>query len=217
MTPTSRLRIVLAEDHPVMREGLRSIVERDPTMQVIGEADDGRRAVLLAARLKPEVVVMDISMPELNGLEATKELRRQVPSAKVLVLTRHTETSYVHALLESGASGYVLKQSAADELLRAIKCVASGQTYLDPAIVPRVVVGIAAKGSKGPSGTLSRREEDVLRFIALGFLAKEVAERLRISIKTVETHKSNAMAKMGMKSRIDIVRYGVLQGWLQVS
>ena len=212
----AKLRIVLAEDHQVMREGLRLIVERDPTMQVIGEADNGRMAVMLAARLQPEVVVMDISMPELNGLEATKELRLQVPSAKVLVLTRHTETSYVHELLESGVSGYVLKQSAADELVRAIKRVASGETYLDPAIAAKVVVGIAATGSKRLPGKLSRREEDVLRLIALGFLAKEIAERLQISIKTVETHKSKGMIKMGMENRIDIVRYAMLQGWLQV-
>jgi len=212
----STLRIVLVEEHQMMREGLRLIIERDPALHVIGEADNGRLGVMLAARLQPEVVVMDISMPELNGLQATKELKRQVPGVRVLVLTRHTETSYVHELLEAGASGYLLKQSAADELVRAIRRVASGETYVDPAIAARVVVSVAATGSKGRSGKLSGREEDVLRLIALGFLAKEVAEQLRISIKTVETHKAKAMIKMGMENRTDIVRYAMLQGWLLV-
>jgi|KBSSwiStaDraftv2_1062776.scaffolds.fasta_scaffold03450_11 two-component system, NarL family, response regulator NreC len=212
----TRLRVVLAEDHRVMREGLRMVVEREPNMEVVGEAGNGRAAVALAVRLRPEVVVMDISMPELNGLKATKELKEQVPDARVLVLTRHTDNSYVQEMLRSGASGYVLKQSASDELVRAIRRVAAGHRYLDPALNDQVLSGIAATGSPRSLGiTLTRREEDVLRCVALGFLAREIAERLKISIKTVETHKANAMSKMGMKNRIDIVRYAVLQGWLE--
>src|SRR5262249_15937523 len=132
---------------------------------------------------------------------------------KILVLTRHMDGSYVQELLRSGASGYVLKQSASEELLRAIHRVAAGQTYLDPAITERAVGGV--EPGRPVAKRLSKREEDVLRFVALGFLTKEIAAQLQISMKTVESHKANAMTKLGMKSRIDIVRYGVLRGWLE--
>jgi DNA-binding NarL/FixJ family response regulator len=212
------LRIVLAEDHKVMREGLRMVLNRESNMEVVGEADNGLVAIRLAQELRPDVVVMDVSMPELNGLKATERLKTQRPDTKILILTRHADSSYVQQLLRSGASGYVLKQSASEELVRAIRRVVAGQTYLDPAVIKQVVARI---GDRGPAGTvgknLSKREEDVLRFVALGFLTREIAARLNISIKTVETHKANAMTKMGMSSRIDIVRYAVLHGWLQES
>ena len=213
----TKLRILLAEDHPVMREGLRMLVDRQANMEVVGEADTGVTAVKLTQQLRPDVVVMDVSMPELNGLKATETLTALVPGTKVLILTRHAESSYVQQLLRSGANGYVLKQSAAEELVRAIRRVAAGQTYLDPAVIEQAVGSVVSRrGTDSSTGKrLSRREEDVLRFIALGFLTKEVAARLQISIKTVETHKANAMSKLGMHSRIDIVRYAVLQGWLQ--
>ena len=215
----SKLRILLAEDHKVMREGLRMVVNREATMEVVGEADNGLRAITLAQELRPDVVVMDVSMPEFNGLSATTELKQLVPDVKILILTRHTEISYVQQLLRSGASGYVLKQSAAEELVRAIRRVAAGQHYLDPAISEQVVASIPVnRGTRGSQGKpLSQREEAVLRLVALGFLSKEIAIRLKISIKTVETHKANAMSKMGMKNRVDIVRYALLQGWLQES
>jgi DNA-binding NarL/FixJ family response regulator len=144
-------------------------------------------------------------------------LKTQAPDTKVLILTRHTERSYVQQLLGSGATGYLLKQSAAKELVRAIRRVSVGDSYLDPAVTEQVIDSIAAGAHRGTSGvkSLSRREEDVLRFVALGFLTKEIALRLRISIKTVETHKANAMTKLGMGSRIDIVRYAILNGWLR--
>jgi DNA-binding NarL/FixJ family response regulator len=212
----TKLRVLLADDHNVMREGLRMVVERDANMEVVGEADNGAAAVKLAQELKPDVVVMDISMPGLNGLKATEILGAVAPNARVLILTRHSDGSYVQQLLRSGASGYVLKQSASDELVHAIKRVALGQAYLDPAITDQVVGSITAKSHLPSAGKrLSKREEDVLRFVALGFLTKEIAAELNISIKTVETHKANAMNKMGVKNRIDIVRYAVLQGWLR--
>jgi len=211
------LRILLAEDHKVMREGLRMVVDRERDMEVVGEADNGLAAIALTQQLRPDVVIMDVSMPELDGLKATEALKRLVPNAKILILTRHTDSSYVKQLLTSGASGYVLKQSASEDLVRAIQRVAAGHTYLDPAITDQVVSSFTDRrrhrGSPGKS--LSRREQEVLRFVALGLLTKEIAARLQISIKTVETHKANAMTKMGMDSRIDIVRYAVLQGWLQ--
>jgi DNA-binding NarL/FixJ family response regulator len=214
---TAILRILLAEDHKVMREGLRMVVNREPNMEVVGEVDNGVAAVVLTQELRPDVVVMDISMPELNGLKATHALRRLAPNTKILILTRYTDSSYVQQLLQSGASGYMLKQSASEDLVRAIQRVAAGHRYLDPAIADQVV-GIVSSGtgSRGsPAKKPSGRESDVLRLVALGFLAKEIAARLQISIKTVESHKANAMSKMRMTSRVDIVRYAVLQGWLQ--
>jgi DNA-binding NarL/FixJ family response regulator len=196
------------------------ILDREANMEVVGEADDGLAAIKLAQKLKPDVVVMDVSMPELNGLQATEALRQSLPGTKILILTRHADRSYVQRLLRAGANGYVLKQSAAEELVRAIKRAAAGQTYLDPAItdqaIGNITVGSGSASALG-SKSLSKREEGVLQFIALGFLSKEIAARLGISIKTVETHKANAMLKLGMKSRIDIVRYAMLQGWLQES
>jgi DNA-binding NarL/FixJ family response regulator len=200
-----------------MREGLRMVVNREPGMEVVGEADNGLAVIALTQELRPDVVVMDVSMPGLNGLKATERLKTLLPDTKVLILTRHTDSSYVQQLLRSGANGYVLKQSAAEEVVRAIRRVAAGQAYLDPAIADQVVGSIASWSGTGgsPRKKLSKREEDVLRFVALGFLTKEIAARLEISMKTVETHKAHAMSKMGMKNRIDIVHYAVLQGWLQ--
>jgi DNA-binding NarL/FixJ family response regulator len=214
---TAKLRILLAEDHKVMREGLRMVVNRETHMEVVGEADDGLAAITLALELRPDVVVMDVSMPGFSGLKASETLKGLLPETKVLILTRHTDTSYVQQLLQSGARGYILKQSATEELVRAIKRVAAGEIYLDPAIGDQVVSGMVSKRSKSSAHPkhLSQREEDVLKFVALGFLTKEIAARLEISIKTVETHKANAMSKMGMNSRIDIVQYAKLRGWLQ--
>jgi DNA-binding NarL/FixJ family response regulator len=213
----TNLRIVLVDDHKLMREGLRMVLDREENLEVVGEADDGLAALNVSRQLRPDVVVMDISMPGVNGLKATEMLKMELPATKVLILTRHTDRSHVEQLLASGASGYVLKQSSSEELVRAIRRVSAGRSYLDPAVTEQVVGSIAAGAPRGTlaAKTLSKREEDVLRLVALGFLSKEVASRLRISIKTVETHKANAMSKLGMSSRIDIVRYAVLQGWLQ--
>ena len=213
-----RIRVLLAEDHKVMREGLRMVVERDPAIEVVGEADNGADTISLTQQMKPNVVVMDISMPGINGLKATEILRASAPGSAILILTRHADASYVQQLLRSGASGYVLKHSASDELVRAIKRVAAGEAYIDPALVTQVVGNISAANStfratKPPT----ERERAVLRQVAMGFLTKEIAADMNISPKTVETHKAHAMAKLGMKSRIDIVRYAILHGWLQQS
>lgn len=214
----SKLRIILADDHKLIREGLRMLVNSQADMEVVGEADNGRIAITLAHELQPDVVVMDVSMPELNGLKATEKLKELFPSIKILTLTRHMDEGYLKQLLEAGASGYVLKQSASEELVRAIHAVVNGQTYLDPAMMKQFVGNVigrrAARGSP-TKGDLSPREEEVLRLIAWGHLSKEVAARLQISIKTVEAHKANGMQKLGMKSRIDLVHYALLQGWLK--
>ena len=210
------IRVVLADDHKVMREGLRMVLDREADTEVVGEADDGAAAIQLARDSRPDVVVMDISMPGLNGVKATEALMT-IPGIRVVILTRHAEREYVQRLLTAGASGYVLKQSAADELVRAIRRVVAGQKYLDPAITDQAIGNVTAEGRRATAAgrRLTRREEDVLRFVALGFLAKEIAGRLGISIKTVETHKAKAMIKLDLKNRIDIVRYAMLQGWLQ--
>jgi len=214
----NKLRVLLAEDHETIRDGLKLLVNSQPDMETVGEADNGRVAVQLAQELLPDVVVMDVSMPELNGLQATKKLKQRCPQVKVLTLTRHTDDGYLQQLLQAGASGYVLKQSKSAELLRAIRAVAAGQTYLDPAITEKALTqirgGRTARGA-APDVNLSEREAEVLRLIAWGYINKEVAARLSLSVKTVEFHKANGMRKTGMKSRVDIVRYAMLQGWLQ--
>ena len=214
----NKLRILLAEDHETIRDGLKLLVGSQPDMEVVGEADNGRVAVQLAQQLLPDVAVMDVSMPELNGLQATKRLKQQCPRVKVLALTRHTDAGYLQQLLQAGASGYVLKQSKSVELLRAIRAVAAGQTYLDPAITEKVIGGIiGGRGARGASAetNLTDREAEVLRLIALGYINKEVAALLSLSVKTVEAHKARGMEKLGMKSRVDLVRYAMLRGWLQ--
>jgi len=202
----------------MVREGLRMLINAQADMKVVGEADNGRMAITVLQQLEPDVVVMDVSMPELNGLEATERLKRLCPSIKILILTRHTDDGYLQRMLQAGANGYVLKQSASEELLRAIRYVAAGKSYLDPAVTATVVgsaIGRRVAHGLPPKKALSLREEEVLRLIARGYLSKEVAARLQISIKTAEAHKANAMQKMAMKSRIDIVRYALLEGWLE--
>jgi DNA-binding NarL/FixJ family response regulator len=215
----SKLRIFLAEDHETVREGLKMIVNAQPDMEVIGEAGDGLSAVAQAEELQPDIVVMDVSMPRLNGLKATGKLKQCCPQVKVLTLTRHMDDGYLQQLLRAGVSGYVLKQSPAAELIQAIRAVASGGKYLDPTVAGKVMGNYSSKQSAslsgGGHGDLSDREAEVLRLIAWGHSNKEIAARLELSVKTVEVHKANAMRKLGARSRIDIVRFALLQGWLE--
>ncbi|HEX8369409.1 MAG TPA: response regulator transcription factor [Pyrinomonadaceae bacterium] len=213
-----KLRIILAEDHETVREGLKLIVNAQSDMEVIAEANNGSAAIKLARELSPDIVVMDISMPELNGLKATKKLKQVCPNVKVLTLTRHTDDAYLQQLIQAGASGYVLKQSAPSELIRAIHAISEGKSYLDPALANKVMGGYASRAASlrgEKTSSVTDRETEVLRLIAWGYSNKEIAARMDISIKTVEAHKANAMQKMDMRSRIDIVRYAILQGWLQ--
>lgn len=212
----SKLRILLADDHETVREGLKVIVNTQSDMEVVGEASDGQAAVDQALSLSPDVVVMDVSMPQLNGLKATEELKRRSPSMKVLTLTRHAEDAYVKQLFRAGASGYVLKQSRAAELLHAIRAVAAGGTYVDPAVADRVIeYRRSAPPIRGTDAALSPREDEILRLVSWGYSNKEIAARLDLSVKTVETHKANATHKLGLHNRIDVVRYALLQGWLR--
>lgn len=208
--------VLLADDHPVVREGLRLLVNTQRDMRVVGEVADGEEAWRAAIELRPHVLVMDLSMPRMNGAEATERVRRDCPDVKVLALTFHEERQYLTQLLRSGASGYVLKRAAAGDLVRAIRVVAAGGTYIDPAIAHALVEGFLDAEEPSPSSQerLSDREEEVLIGIARGFSNKEIAAALDISVKTVETYKSRMVDKLGLKSRVDIVRYASKQGWL---
>jgi DNA-binding NarL/FixJ family response regulator len=212
----NRIRVLLADDHGILRAGLKLLLAAQPDMTVIGETDGGQSMIALAECLRPDVIVMDISMPGMNGLAATQQLSTLIPDTAVLTLTRHSEDGYVQPLLAAGAKGYVLKQSAADELLRAIRAVAAGRVYLDPAVTEQALLVAPAKETtrSGRKSVLSRREEAVLRLIARGLLNREVAAQLNISIKTAEAHRANALAKLGMASRVDIIKYALLHGWL---
>jgi DNA-binding NarL/FixJ family response regulator len=212
----SKLRIMLAEDHETVREGLKMIVNAQDDMEVVGFAGDGREAVAKAQELLPDVLVMDISMPKLNGLQATLKLIECCPQVKVLTLSRHADDGYVRGLLAAGACAYVLKQSAPSELIHAIRAVAAGGKYIDPKLAAKVMENYSDRTSRGESKiTLSDRESEVLRLIARGYSNKEIAARLSLSVKTIEVHKANAMRKLNLTSRIDLVRYAVFQGWLQ--
>jgi DNA-binding NarL/FixJ family response regulator len=213
----ARLRILLADDHVTVRHGLKLLIDSQSDMQVVAEASDGEAAMKQALDLKPDVVVMDISMPGMNGLVATRRLKAARPQSAIVTLTRHGDDAYLQELLRAGVSGYVLKQSPPSELLQAIRAAASGGQYLDSALTARVTAGfLGREGNRfsRPAAALSERESEVLRLIAAGYSNKEIAARLTLSVKTVEAHKANATRKLGLNGRIDIVRYAVLQGWL---
>lgn len=200
-----------------MRHGLKLLIDSQSDMRVIGEAADGHSVIQQAEKLNPDVVVMDISMPGLNGLVATRKLQGTRPGLTIVALTRHDDQTYLKDLLRAGASGYVLKQSAPMEFVRAIRAAAAGGVFLDPAMTSRVADGLLAGRAKvavQSSDDISDRESDVLRLTAVGNSNKEIAAQLGISVKTVEVHKANAMRKLGLTGRVDIIRYAVLQGWL---
>jgi DNA-binding NarL/FixJ family response regulator len=215
-----KLRVLLADDHVTVRHGLKLLVDAEPDMTVVAEASDGASAVQRAIDMKPDVVVMDISMPGMNGLVATRTLKEKQPQAAIITLTRHGDDAYLQELLRAGVSGYVLKQSAPTELLQAIRAAAAGGQYLDSTLTARVTARLLGREGKRPSrssAALSDRESEVLRLIASGYSNKEIAARLALSVKTVEAHKANAMRKLDLNGRIDIVKYAVLQGWLDNS
>jgi DNA-binding NarL/FixJ family response regulator len=215
---TAKLRILLADDHETVREGLRMILNAQPDMQVVATAGDGRDAISQAEQITPDVVIMDISMPGLNGLAATTLLMERCPSTRILALTRHADSSYLQQMMRAGAAGYVLKQSRPAELLHAIRAVANGSKYLDASMTAPVTASKTAPvPGPEPKTPLSPRETEVLRLIAWGNTNKEIAARLDLSVKTVEAHKANGMRKLGMRGRIDIVRYALLHGWLHES
>ena len=215
---TKRIRLCIAEDHETVRTGLWMVVEAQPDMEVVADAPDGTIALQRAQTLQPDVLLLDISMPGLNGLEVTRALKASCPRVAIVVLTRHAEEGYVQQLLAAGASGYVLKQSSTVEVLQAIRAAALGERYLDRQLAARAANAYLLRHGHDDSvvhPSVSDREESVLRAMALGYSNKEIASELGISIRTVEVHKANAMRKLGLKGRIDVVRYALLKGWLK--
>ena len=212
---TAKIRVLLADDHETVRHGLKLLINRQPDMEVVGEAGDGRHAVERAGVLKPNVAVVDVSMPEMNGLAATKAICESTPGTAVVALTRYSDEAYVQELLNAGALGYVLKQSPSAELVDAVRAAASGRRYLDRSLAARVA-GTMVKGrGRAAPAPISDRETEVLRLMALGHSNKEIAATLELSVKTVEVHKANAMRKLGLAGRTDVVKYALLQGWLR--
>src|SRR5215218_9592035 len=213
----AKLRVLLADDHNVVRAGLRSLIDAQDDMEAVGEAADGEAICRLAADLAPDVIVMDVSMPILGGARATERIKRDRPETKVLALTVHEDRGYLQQLLQAGASGYLLKRAAAEDLIHAIRAVARGGTYLDASLTGKVLGGLMGRPARpgSPAGDmLSDREEEVLRLIARGHTNREIAAQLDVSVKTVETHKARAMEKLGLDSRADIVGHAILRGWL---
>lgn len=211
------VRILIADDHAIVRQGLKLLIDSQPDMKVIAEAASGDAVLEQAAAVKPDIVVMDISMPGINGLLATRMLKQRQPDTTIIALTRHEEKTYLEELLRAGASAYVLKQSAPTEFLRAVRAVAAGGIYLDPAITAQVADGLLAPKARvelAAAAKVTERESEVLRLVAVGHSNVEIAAKLEISVKTVEVHKTNAMRKLGLNGRVDVIRYGVLQGWL---
>jgi DNA-binding NarL/FixJ family response regulator len=216
--PTTKLRVFLVDDHAVLRDGLKLLINAQPDMEVVGQAANGRDALRLVKDSQVDVVVMDVSMPGLGGAEATEQLKRECPQVRVLVLTRHADQGYLRRLLRAGASGYVLKKSAADELIHALRAVAAGGAHVDPALAAELfqsLAGRAPSAESAPPGDLTEREAEVLRLIAWGLSNKEIAAQLDISVKTVEYHKARSAEKLRLRSRTDILRYALSQGWLQ--
>ncbi len=218
MEQINKLRVLLADDHMIVREGLKALINAQPDMQVVGEAQNGREALECAADLSPDVVVMDISMPVMNGVEATERLRTQSPQTKVIALTIYEDTGYLRQLLKAGASGYVLKRAVVEELVQAVRTCASGGSYVAPTLAAQAVNTYVRRGSapgSQPKGELSERETQVLRLVAWGSSNKEIAAKLSISVKTVETYKVRLMAKLNVTSRVEMVRYALRQGLLR--
>lgn len=213
-----KLRVFLADDHMVVREGLKSLVNAQSDMHVVGEADNGGAAWRAACELVPDVLVMDVSMPDMSGAEATEIMRRDCPQVRVLALTVYEDRSYLRQMMDAGASGYVLKRAVSDELVRAIRTVAAGGSYVDPTLAGSLVSSYFNQGTaegRDPAGELSERESQVLRLIAWGYSNKEIGWKLNISAKTVDTYKLRLMEKLNLRSRTDIVRYALRQGLLQ--
>lgn len=206
------IRVLLADDHEIVRAGLRLLVDAQDDMSVVAESSTGDETVARVRTLRPDVAVIDLSMPGMSGLKATRELGAEGGETKIVVLTRHSDDAYVRELLAAGATGYVLKHSGSAELLHAIRAAARNERYLDPALRPDDT-GLPNGFMAGTTAT--NRERDVLRLTAMGFANKEIAEQLDISVRTVEVHKTSGMRKLHLAGRADVVRYAVLHGWMK--
>ncbi len=214
-----KTRILLADDHTILRDGIRALLEEEPDIEVIGEAEDGCTTVKLACELEPDIVLMDIAMPILNGLEATRQIKQRRPHIKILVLTMHNDEEYIRQILVAGALGYVLKYAAAGELLGAIRAVNQGEAVLSPAITRLVIEDYLRWADVEPepsSNSLTPREHEVLQLIAEGYTNKQIAEILSISIKTVQAHRANLMQKLDLHNRGELIKYAIQKKIIEI-
>jgi len=215
---TVRKRIAIAEDHTILREGLKALLSSNADLEVVGEAEDGREAVRVALELKPDLMLMDLSMPKLNGIEAIKEIKRQCPEIKILVLTVYKTEEYVLASLQAGANGYILKEANHAEFLMAIKNILMGKNYLSPEISGKVIEGyIRAKQNDAANAhtlwdTLTSREREILKLVGEGYKNREIADDLCISLKTVEKHRENLMKKLDLHTASALTSYAIEKG-----
>ncbi len=221
MTEPALIRVLIADDHAIVRDGLRALIDAQAGLVVVGEASGGEEAWHRVVSLMPDVVVLDVSMPTGGGLVAAQRIAQDCPTTKVLALTMHEERGYMLRLFDAGAAGYALKRSASAELVHAIRAVHAGERYVDPSLAGSLLADLVARPSRqraagrdGRPDGLTPRESEVLRLLALGHSNKEIAVRLSISVKTVETHRASGMARLGLTTRAALVRYAMSEGWL---
>ena len=217
--PKQQIQVLLVDDHAILRDGVRALLEREPDLVVSGEAEDGRSAVKSANQLKPDVVIMDIAMPLLNGLEATHQIIQSNPSTKVLILTMYDNEEYIRRALAIGAAGYLLKDTVASELIAAIRAVHRGESILSPAITRLVIEDYLRWGDVRPeqnSDGLTSREREVLQLIAEGYTSKQIGEILCISIKTVQAHRTNLMKKLDLHDRGELIKYAIQKKIIEI-
>ena len=215
----NKVRVLIVDDHAIVRDGVRMILEAQPDIEVVGEASDGREALEAARRLSPGVVLMDIAMPGMNGLEATAAIRQDLPDVQVLILTMHEDYEYFFELLRAGASGYVLKGASSDDLVSAIRAVHQGGVYLHPAVAKNLVSDYVKRMEPGEDRArydgLSDRERQVLKLVAGGETSRQIAEELFLSVNTVQTHRAHIMEKLGLHNRTDLIRYALRKGLVE--
>lgn len=218
-TGTAPIRILIADDHALLRAGLRKLLDAEPDLEVVGEAGDGPETLARIKELAPDVVLLDLTMPRMNGLEVLRSIRDAASRTRILVLTMHDDEGYLREALEEGASGYVLKQAADTELLSAIRAVHGGGTFLHPAhtklLLESMIDRQKAQPSQETEPRLSPREQEILHLIALGYTNQQAADTLYLSVKTVETYRARLMAKLGLRTRADLVRYAMQKGLLE--
>lgn len=208
-------RIIIADDHKIVRDGLRALLEKEPGMEVVAEAEDGRMAVRFARQLAPDVVIMDIGMPDLNGIDATRQIVAEVSGVKIIALSMHSDKRFVAQMFKAGASAYLLKDCAFEELSRAVKAVLANQTYLSPEITGPVMEDYVRHLSKSESSgvaVLTPREREILQLLAEGNSSKQIASSLNVSVKTVETHRQQLMSKLNIHSVADLIKYAIREG-----
>ena len=210
-------RVLIADDHAVVRAGLRALLGAEPSLELVGEASGGVEAVELALRLRPDILLLDMSMPDQDGLAVTRQVRAQVPAARILILTVHEDVGLLREAIKAGASGYVVKRAAEAELIAAIATVLRGDLYVDPALLPSLLREEAPKAAPEEDARepLTPRESEVLRLIAQGYTNRQIGEALTLSVRTVEGHRANLSAKLGMHSRVELVRYAREHGLIQ--